>query len=490
MKSSTAFARAGALLAISALATACGGSSGSTPTDNPPPPPTGAAISAIGAITGFGSIYVNGVEYETGGATYDVDDSVGSDDSALAVGMVVKVQGSVNPDGRTGQANKVSYDDEVEGPVENLATDPGDAAVKTFVVMGVTVRVEQGGTNFDGEDDPSFSFDTIMNGDNVEVSGEFNADVLHATYVEKQDAADDDFEARGTVTAYDGADSFVLVLKNEASLNVALAPGAEIPSVGIEDGQFVEVEGTIPDPVNAPDSLLAMKVELEDDDGIGDDDDDEVEIKGMLSFNADSQTWSVRDVAIAFTASTEYKPVELRDAIADGTAAGLTVEVEGRYVDEVLQVEEIELEEDELEFKGDAVVLEKSGPRDGTLQISFGAASGTVDVVVNADTMFLDDEAMAHFDLDTLSGSNKIEVEARWGDDGLIYVSTLHLENDTDYEITGPVDAIDDVSINILDVVFSIDGGTFFEDGIPTVGDYAEVEDEDADGFADTIEIE
>lgn len=489
MNLNKALVRAGALIAISALATACGGSGGSTPPDSPTPPPV-SAISAVGTITGFGSIYVNGVKYETSGADYDVDDTIGSDDSALAVGMVVKVQGSVNADGRTGQADKVYYDDEVEGLVENLATDPGDATVKTFVVMGVTVRIEQSGTNFDGEDDPSFSFDTIMNGDNVEVSGEYNADVLHATYVEKQDAADDDFETKGTVTAYDGANSFTLVLKNEATLNVTLAAGAEIPSVGIEDGQFVEVEGTIPDAVNAPDSLLATKVELEDDDRIGDDDDDEVEIKGMLSFNADSQSWSVREVAIAFADSTEYKPVELRDAIADGSAAGLTVEVEGRYVNEVLQVEEIELEEDELEFKGDAIVLESSGPRDGTLQISFGAASGTVDVVVNADTMFLDDEATAHFDLDSLSGSNKVEVEARWGDDGLIYASTLHLENDTDYEITGPVDAIDAVSINILDVVFNIDDATFFEDGIPVVGDYAEVEDEDADGFADTIEIE
>ncbi len=68
----------------------------------------------------------------------------------------------------------------------------------------------------------------------------------------------------------------------------------------------------------------------------------------------------------------------------------------------VLQVDEIELEEDELEFKGDATVLGSTGPRDGTVELSFGMAMGTVDVVVNSETMFRDDEAMNHFDLTAL----------------------------------------------------------------------------------------
>ena len=105
--------------------------------------------------------------------------------------MVVKVQGSVNPDGRTGQADSVSYDDDIEGAVANLATDMGDPGIKTFTIMGVPVRASSTSTNFEGEDDPGFSFDTIMEGDVVEVSGEFNGDVLVASYIEKQDALDD-----------------------------------------------------------------------------------------------------------------------------------------------------------------------------------------------------------------------------------------------------------------------------------------------------------
>jgi hypothetical protein len=269
----------------------------------------------------------------------------------------------------------------MEGLVEDLATDAADPSIKTFIVMNTMVRVHQNSTNFDGEDDAAFSFDTIMNDDNVEVSGEYDGDILVASYVEKQDSADDDFEAKGTVTEYDNADHFVLVLKNGSILDVTVAAGAEIPSVGIANDQYVEVEGTIPDPVGFPDSILVTKVELEDDDHFGDDDDD-VEVKGMLNYDADTEAWSVRDVMIAFSDNTEYKPESLMDSIADGSAAGLTVEVEGFYLNEVLQVDEIELEEDELEFKGDARVLESTGPRDGTVRISFGTATGTVDVVV------------------------------------------------------------------------------------------------------------
>ncbi|MGB5164648.1 MAG: DUF5666 domain-containing protein [Woeseiaceae bacterium] len=488
MKYETTFAPIGMALLLSLNLAACGGSGGSA--DTTPVSPSATEKSVVGQITGFGSVYVNGVEYETDGTSYDVDDTSASDDSSLAVGMVVKVQGAVNADGRTGIARSISYDDEVEGLVEELATDADDPSIKTFSVMNTLVRVDQSNTNFDGEDDAAFSFDTIMNGDNVEVSGEYDGDILVASYVEKQDSADDDFEAKGTVSEYDDAGNFVLVLKNGSTLDVTLAAGASIPSVGIANDQYVEVEGTIPDPVGFPDSLLATKVELEDDDHFGDDDDDEVEVKGILNYNADTEAWSVRDVMIAFSDSTEYKPESLMDSIADASAAGLTVEVEGFYVDGVLQVEEIELEEDELEFKGDATVIESLGPRDGTIQLSFGVATGTVDVVVNSDTMFRDDEAMNHFDLDSITGSAKVEVEGRWAGDGSIIASSLHLEDDLGYEIKGPLGAIDDVSVTVLNVVFSLDENTFFENGIPVDGDYVEVEDEDADGYADSVEIE
>jgi hypothetical protein len=482
MFSNRIVASSGIALLLTAFA-GCGGSGGS---DAPATPNTPSATdqTTVGQITGFGSIYVNGIEFDTVGASYEVDDAMASDDDALAVGMVVKVEGSVSADGRTGTALKVEYDDDVEGVVEQLG--PGmEENTKTFVVMSVTVVADLNKTNFKS-DDPNFSFETIAEGDVVEVSGDYGTDgSLFATFIEEQDADDNEYEAKGTVDKWDGVDTFELVVRGGSFIIVELAPNAELPSVAIEDGQFVEVEGTIVDPAADPKTLTAFKVELEDDDRL-DDDDNEIEVKGMLNYDMNTGTWSVKDIELAFSEGTEYKPVSLADMIDDQSAAGMTVEVEGDKVGEVLQVEKIELEEDELEFKADVETKV-----DGTLTLSFGAADGTVAVIVDGDTMFRDDDAVEPFNYDSINEGDKVEIEARWGDGSAIYASSLHLEDDLGYEIEGPVDdVVDGVSLTVVGVTWSLDGSTFFENGVPAIGDYVEVEDDNGDGTADTVEIE
>ena len=83
-----------------------------------------------------------------------------------------------------------------------------------------------------------------------------------------------------------------------------------------------------------------------------------------------------------------------------------------------------------------------------------------------------------------------VDIEARQADDGTIYASSLHLEDDMGYEIEGPVDAIDDVSIRVLGISFAIGVETFFENGTPVDGDYVEIEDDNADGVADSVELD
>jgi hypothetical protein len=475
----------GIALLLTALA-GCGGS-GSSDAPGTPGTPSATNQTTVGQITGFGSIYVNGIEFDTAGASYEVDDALASDDDALAVGMVVKVEGSVSADGLSGTAFSVSYDDDVEGVVENLtATD--DDNIKTFEVMDTTVVIDASKTNFDS-DDSSFNFDTIADGDVVEVSGDYGPDNrLYATYVEEQGADDNEYEAKGTVSEWDGSERFVLILRSGATLNVRLDPNGveEIPSAGIADLQFVEVEGTIEDPAALTKTLIASKVELEDDDRL-DDDDNEVEVKGMLIFDVASGTWFVKDIALAFGGGAEYEPLSLEDMLANQSADGLYVEVEGEYAGDVLQVEKIELEEDELGFKADV-----AGKSNGdTLTLSFGDAIGTVNVIVNNETMFLDDDVVQSIDYDSINERDKVEIDARWGEDGAIYASNLHLEDSSDYEIEGPVEEVGDRTLKVLGVVYNTDPTiTVFEDGIPVVGDFVEVEDDTGDGMADTVEIE
>lgn len=472
-----------ATLALSA----CGGSSsGAVDTVNPP---AAAAVTTVGKVTGFGSVYVNGVKFDTSSASYRVDDSDVFGDADLSVGMVVKIAGTVNADGKNGTADSVDYDDDVEGPVENLA---GDANEKTFTVFGVSIVADSRSTKFEAEDDSAFSFETLADGDNVEVSGEYYGDVLLASYIEKQDAADDDYEVEGTIADFAGGDTFTftLVLAGGDTLMVTLDPAAELPSGGLEDGQYVEVEGTM-DPSGAPDSIVAMRVELEDDDYF-DEEDGDVEIKGVLSRDVDTDSWSINGMAVMFDDNTVYEPESLGAAIADGSADGTTVEVEGSYVDGVLIAEKVESEDDDIEF---TAVVESTSPdaedsRNGTVVVNFGAAMGTLTVIIDAGTLMLDDEVATPFDLTQLMAGDMVEVEGHQDADGNIVASSLHMEDDSEIEIEGPLEAISDTSITVLTIEFGTDENTMFEQGTPEVGTYVSVEDNDGDGIADEVEID
>ena len=140
----------GIALAVTSLAGCGGGGDGSASTSS-------GAITSVGTISGFGSIYVNGVKFETDNASYEVDDETVYSDDDLAVGMKVRVEGTVNPDGITGTANSVYYDDDVEGPIDagSLITSL-DGNTKTFTIFGlnilahVTDTVYDDGASFDG----------------------------------------------------------------------------------------------------------------------------------------------------------------------------------------------------------------------------------------------------------------------------------------------------------------------------------------------------
>src|SRR2546430_13743338 len=95
---------------------------------------SGSPVVAYGPIAGFGSIFVNGVEYATSNAQIRIDDQPGTE-SQLLVGQVVTVVGSVNSDGTTGTATQVTSSGDVAGtPKQNH--NPG----RKIVLRGPTLR--------------------------------------------------------------------------------------------------------------------------------------------------------------------------------------------------------------------------------------------------------------------------------------------------------------------------------------------------------------
>jgi len=141
----------------------------------------GTGITASGTITGFGSIFVNGVEFETGTASVTLDGNPGSE-AGLRLGMVVRVSGTVDDTGTRGTASEVEFDDDVQGPLSGPIEPDPDGLSSTFTVLGVPVRADSTKTVFDG-----VGFDTLAVNDWVEVSGFFDgAGELQATRIEKK----------------------------------------------------------------------------------------------------------------------------------------------------------------------------------------------------------------------------------------------------------------------------------------------------------------
>jgi hypothetical protein len=121
----------GALAATMALAACGGGGGGGIDGTGGGGGGSNGTDMAYGTITGFGSVWVNGVEYSTDGSTIKLDDNnVGQDD--LRVGMVVRIDGSIA--NRT--AATVTVDDAVKGRVESVLN------ANQIVVMGQTVLLD------------------------------------------------------------------------------------------------------------------------------------------------------------------------------------------------------------------------------------------------------------------------------------------------------------------------------------------------------------
>lgn len=352
------------LAASIAMLSACGGSSSQT---------SGSATT-VGVITGFGSVYVNGVEYETDSASIDID-GLESIETSLGIGDVVILQGSVNADGLTGDATAISCVDELEGYVLDLSGLV--AGVGTINVMGqsVTINID---TVFDSDALATIS-DLSVN-DIVEVSGfaDGSGSIL-ATRIETKNAAED-VELKGLVSNLD-TNVFTFTI---GGLTVDYSEASEVP-VGLDDGLLVEVKTESALSGNLTDGFVmsASKVEIEDGGDIDFDGDegDEIEMQGLVT--------GVTDTSFLFNGQlVEFDSLEIDDDFdITSLVDGMMITVEGHIAaDGSFVVEEIE-EDHDSDFEVEGFVTDKT---ETTVTISQG--DNTLTFTVNNDTRMIDEQ--------------------------------------------------------------------------------------------------
>ena len=388
------------LTLAAALLSACGGGGSGSGTVNP-------TTARVGAVTGFGSVFVNGIEYETDGASISIDGQSASE-SELEVGMIVHIEGY--DDGSVGHATSISNSDELEGLVISNGVDPA-TQIGSMDIMGQTININAT-TIFESKVTGILQPSDVVAGNIVDVNGysDGNGNV-YASRLEVK-AADlatylaahpEGMEVKGIVGTIDSMNmTFQLggIVVNYAAAMIDI-------SGGLQEGQYVEVKST--SGLNASNELVASKIELENGGQMGyhGSEDDEAEIKGVITQDYANGQFMMGGITIIVTDSTE-----LSDVTAAQLIAGTTVEVEGQYdADGNLVAHEIDLE-DESDYEVNGVI--QSIVVDGTNTGTITLMDSTV-IVVTPDTMMVDQRdggmmPVHMFNLTSLANGDYIEV--------------------------------------------------------------------------------
>jgi len=425
------------ILLIGAVA-ACGGGGGDAQSDVTAPAASKAVV-ASGAISGFGSVFVNGVRFETSAAEVQFGDRRGTE-ADLRVGHVVRVEGRLNSDGRSGTARVIHRQDVVEGPVQSV-----NVAAQTLEVLGQTVAVDSM-TSFDDRLGVT-SLTGLTVGTNVEVSGLRDAQgLIHATRIEPLSAGSD-FEVLGIVSAHDSvAKRFriaALVVDYRTAQLDDLAGGAPT------DGMLVEVDGSVLDSAGV---LTATQVEGKRG-GMGGEQGAEARLEGLITRFTSAADFEVNGQPVTTDASTRFER---------GTAANLAVnvrvEVQGTLDNGVLRASKVQFEL-ESELRVDATVE----------SVDAAAASFVVlgiPVQTNSATRFEDktDAKLRPFNVGSLRVGDFVELRGVAGASvNSIAATRVEREDPDRTELRGPASNVAQPQLTILGVTVMTNASTQFE---------------------------
>ncbi|MBU0655661.1 MAG: hypothetical protein KJ914_11105 [Gammaproteobacteria bacterium] len=340
---------------------------------------SGTGISS-GSITGFGSIFVNGVEYDVDQASFTRNGVVAGGQNEYHVGEYVTVTGKANPDGVTGTATSVDFSNVLLGAVTMASADG-----VTLEVLGQRVS-SNALTIYSG-----FALLTdLVQGNVVEVSGVRDASgMLLATNIRLLSGSytpGETLELKGTVgTVNAGNQTFTigsLTVDYSAAVLQGFASG--IP----EAGQYVEVQSqqALQGGILFASSVEMQSTAIELDEGT------EVELEGVITRFVSASDFSVNGVPVMTDARTQFE-----DGSASDLSLNALVEVEGSVnAAGVLVAEEVSIKESsssQIEELEGAVTAINSGARTFAFRDSDSAVTYTISV--DTTTIWEDESAAA-----------------------------------------------------------------------------------------------
>lgn len=291
----------------------CGGGTGSSST----------TTTVVGTIAGFGSVIVNGVEFDDANASVTVDGAVVGR-TQLREGMVVQVRGHLR-NHASGLADAISYSACVRGPVTSV-----NAALNTIGVLGQTVQLDDDSVlaGVSLHDINRFSV-----GDAVEVSclSDRARSRMHATRVERLGVFQNgsfDMNLTGVVANLDEV-ARTCTVGGQPVLFGGIASG-ELPA-GLTNGMTVQVSGVDLSAGLLTATRLAERAPLALTSGRA------LELEGHIAEFVSASDFRVGDQPVSAASA-----VFVNGTVAD-LANGVRLEVEGTVSNGVLKAKLIQL---------------------------------------------------------------------------------------------------------------------------------------------------
>lgn len=407
---------------ISVLLTSCsGGESGTGITGSDPKV-------SVGVITGFGSVFVNGVEFDTSHAQINVNESDATEQD-LSIGMVVAVVGSADRAGVVGKADAVYYESEVRGIVSQNNQDG------TLDIMGQMVKYDTE-TVFESDDDTVTVIEDIPEGAVVEVSGYRTGDnTLHATHmtlVSNTYTTGAELTVKGVVTTGLSNGKFSM-----GSLTIAVDSSTQfagIPNQQLTPGTVIKVK-SIRGVLN--NELQADTIESGTSDyvSVG----DTVDIEGLvMNAGVTPSEFLLNGFRVYFSNQTKFKGGTASD-LADGVKA----EVEG------MLLTQNEIEAKEISFRQTAK-LDLIAPVTSINTVDNQVDMSGVIVKLTNKTLLKDDDKttkVKKFSLADLNEGDKVKIKAYQDNLSMEIIATQFrrveaLSLDTTFELSGVLDEL------------------------------------------------
>jgi len=380
----------------------------------------------MGRVTGFGSIFVNGMEFDTSNSQVFVDGVAQANDAPIQLGMVVRIDGAYQ--GASGQAGTIEYRSAVDGVVTGVNLDAN--GIGSLDVLGQTVMVGPT-TIFANGNLGNQTITGLKPLDLIEVSGFSDGrGEIFATRVELQAHG----WSNGNATLeIEGVASHLAAPRFEiGGLTVDYSAASSLPP-GALDNRYVRVAGTAYDPPSQ--TLLADRVELVDGGQTSIAADTEhVELEGVVTETYDATSGEFRlngqRVRISETTGLEGTTGDI--------LPGREMRLEGVMNGALLEASEIHLAATQEQVQEMAGVLE-AAPDLGSQSLQLMGQT----VMVDSSTIMQDEEQEErYFSLADLQAGSAVEVKVYQGASDLVAVK-IERKSHSQFEVDGTVQALD-----------------------------------------------